>query len=55
MRRPSLDYALSLRDELEDLTIDQIMERGLHEFLTRFIQSNNALALHVEQDFRFNS
>jgi uncharacterized alpha-E superfamily protein len=54
VRRPSLDFALSLRDELEDTTIDQIMERGLHEFLTKFIQSNNALAGHVEEDFRFN-
>jgi uncharacterized alpha-E superfamily protein len=54
VRRPSLDFALSLRDELEELTIDQVMERGLHEFLTRFIQSNNALAAHVEEDFRFN-
>jgi uncharacterized alpha-E superfamily protein len=54
VRRPSLDYALSLRDELEELTIDQIMERGLHEFLTSFIKSNNALARHVEEDFRFN-
>ena len=54
VRRPSLDFALSLRDELEELTIDTVMERGLHEFLTRFIQSNNALAAHVEEDFRFN-
>jgi uncharacterized alpha-E superfamily protein len=54
VRRPSLDFALSLRDELEELTIDQVMERGLHEFLTKFIRSNNALAAHVEEDFRFN-
>lgn len=54
VRRPSLEAALSLRDELEDLSIDQIMERGLHEFLTHFITSNNALAHQVEEDFRFN-
>jgi uncharacterized alpha-E superfamily protein len=54
VRRPSLDFVLGLRDELEDLTIDQIMERGLHEFLTHFIHSNNTLAGHVEEDFRFN-
>ncbi len=54
VRRPSLEYALNLRDELEELTIDQIMERGLHEFLTTFIKSNNTLARHVEEDFRFN-
>lgn len=54
VRRPSLDAALDLRDQLEDLSIEQVMERGLHEFLTSFIQSNNALARQVEEDFRFN-
>ncbi|MFN7179476.1 alpha-E domain-containing protein [Hyphomonas sp.] len=54
VRRPSLDAALELRDQLEDMSIEQVMERGLHEFLTSFIQSNNALARQVEEDFRFN-
>lgn len=55
VRRPSLDAALELRDQLEDLSIEQVIERGLHEFLTSFIQSNNALARQVEEDFRFYS
>ncbi len=55
VRRPSLEASLDLRDELEELSIDQIMERGLHEFLTTFIITNNALARQVEEDFRFNS
>lgn len=55
VRRPSLDFVLGLRDELEELDIDQVMERGLHEFLTYFINCNNVLAGHVEQDFRFNN
>jgi uncharacterized alpha-E superfamily protein len=55
VRRPSLDAVLNLRDDLEELTIEQVMERGLHEFLTSFIQSNNALARQVEDDFRFFS
>ena len=55
VRRPSLDFVLGLRDELEELDIDQVMERGLHEFLTCFIHCNNLLAGHVEQDFRFNN
>ncbi len=54
VQRPSLDGALQRRDELSGLTIEAVMERGLHEFLTRFIQSNNALAAQVENDFRFN-
>ncbi len=55
VRRPSLDLALSLRDDLEEMNIDVIMERGLHEFLSRFIRSNSNLGAHVEEDFRFNS
>jgi uncharacterized alpha-E superfamily protein len=55
VRRPSLEAALTLRDELEDLTIAQVFDRGLHEFLIDFIQSNNALAVQVEEDFRFYS
>lgn len=51
----SLDMALSVRDELERARIETIMDNGLHEFLTGFIQANNALAHQVEQDFRFYS
>lgn len=54
VRRPSLEAALTLRDELEDLTIEAVFERGLHEFLIEFIRCNNALAIQVEEDFRFN-
>lgn len=54
-RAPSLDLVLSMRDELEDLTIERIIDNGLHEFLTGFVRGNNALAKQVEQDFRFYS
>lgn len=54
-RAPSLDMALSMRDDLEDRSIERIMDSGLHEFLLAFIQNNNALARQVEQDFRFYS
>ncbi len=55
VRRPSLDMALRFRDDLEAISIEQVMERGLHEFLTGFIETNNALARQVEEDFRFYS
>lgn len=55
IRTPSMDLALSLRDQLEDCNIDMIMDDGLHEFLAGFIRSNNALAQQVERDFRFYS
>ncbi|MEQ9507199.1 MAG: alpha-E domain-containing protein [Hyphomonas sp.] len=54
VRRSSLDFAIGLRDQLEESNIEQIMERGLHQFLKEFIRSNNILAGHVEEDFRFN-
>ncbi|MBY9068518.1 alpha-E domain-containing protein [Hyphomonas sp. WL0036] len=55
VRAPSLDIALSMRDDLEDGSIERIIDSGLHEFLTGYIQANNALAYQVEQDFRFYS
>ncbi|MFN7056822.1 alpha-E domain-containing protein [Hyphomonas sp.] len=55
IRAPSLELALAQRDRLEGLSIEQIIDSGLHEFLTGFIVDNNALARQVEQDFRFNS
>ncbi len=34
-------------------TIDQILEGGLHEFITEFIQCNQQVAQAIEQDYRF--
>jgi uncharacterized alpha-E superfamily protein len=31
--------------------IDRIFRSGLHEFLTSFIESNNALGLQIQEDF----
>ena len=31
--------------------IDRIFRAGLHEFLTSFIESNNALGLQIQEDF----
>lgn len=55
IRAPSLDLAIGERDALEALTIDRIIDCGLHEFLASFVRKNNALASQIEQDFRFNS
>lgn len=55
IRPPSLTHALAMRDLLEDLSIERIIDSGLHEFLTGFIRANNALAAQVERDFRFSS
>lgn len=39
---------------LQDKTIDEVIEMGLHEFLTGFIVTNNRIARAVEADYRFS-
>ena len=34
--------------------IETIFEAGLHQFIERFVDQNNALGLLIERDFRFN-
>lgn len=40
---------------LGDLTIDEVFEHGLHEFLIDFMQCNAAIAGAIAQDYRFLS
>ncbi len=42
-----------LCEELINQPIENIFEDGLHEYLLRFIDANNALASQIESDFRF--
>ena len=39
--------------KLQDCNIDSIFEQGLHEFVGSFLLDNGALALQIEQDYRF--
>jgi uncharacterized alpha-E superfamily protein len=55
IQAPSLETARALRDEMQGRTIEGIIDGGLHEFLSGFIQTNNALAGQIERDFRFYS
>lgn len=43
----------ALRDKLRASSIDQIIENGLHEFLTEFLRCNAAIGAQFETDFRF--
>lgn len=52
-RSASLDMASTMRDALEETSIDEIFESGLHEFLMRFVNRNTALARQIEKDYRF--
>lgn len=38
---------------VSDTQIDVIFEEGLHEFIGRFLQENQNLALQIQSDFRF--
>ena len=40
---------------LADTPIDEILNRGLHEFLLQFIADNQAVASAIAQDYRFTS
>jgi len=54
-RHPCHDLADGLVARLQDRTIQSIFESGLHQFIVDYIRENNALALQIEQDYRFNS
>ena len=49
----SLTAAQHTRKKLKGQRIEAIIEAGLHEFIERFIELNNALGLQIEHDFRF--
>lgn len=38
---------------LNDLSIDEIFEQGLHQFLIDFTKSNSAIAEAIATDYRF--
>ncbi|MCP9222659.1 alpha-E domain-containing protein [Erythrobacter sp. LQ02-29] len=39
---------------LANLSVEDIFDRGLHEFLTEFMQSNAAIAQAIGEDYRFH-
>jgi len=40
---------------ISDLTVDQIFEQGLHEFLVDFLAHNGAIAQAIAEDYRFHA
>ncbi|MBU7579042.1 MAG: alpha-E domain-containing protein [Porphyrobacter sp.] len=40
---------------ISDLTVDQIFDQGLHEFLVDFLARNNAIARGIAADYRFHA
>jgi len=49
----SCGVAQRTRNELKGQRIETIFEAGLHEFIERFVDQNNAVGLEIERDFRF--
>ncbi|MEO0328683.1 MAG: alpha-E domain-containing protein [Pseudomonadota bacterium] len=47
------DQAQKLSAKLHGKSIDQILDYGLHEFISAFVQENTAVAQQVESDYRF--
>lgn len=51
--KPVHAQAVKLAKDLESISVEQIFERGLHEFLQDFMASNAAIAWQIEKDYRF--
>ncbi|MCX8996506.1 alpha-E domain-containing protein [Rhizobiaceae bacterium BDR2-2] len=54
-RHAAHDTAAAISDKLQSLTIDAIMEKGLHEFLEDFVGHNNQLGQEITDGYRFYS
>ena len=49
----SHEMARALTERLRNLSIDQIFDQGLHEFIQEFTAQNSQLAAQIEHDYRF--
>ena len=52
-RLPANDTAEAIRQLLQNLTIKNIMDQGLHEFLEDFVARNNKLGAEISDGYRF--
>lgn len=52
-KTPSHDLLREADARMHALTIDAIIDQGLHEFIGTFIASNARLALQIQRDYRF--
>ena len=50
---PAHDTAVAIRKSLQKLTIKQIMDQGLHEFLEDFVARNKQLGAEISDGYRF--
>lgn len=52
-RMPVHDLTENLQDETLDITINQIIENGLHEYIQGFLRATAAIGAQTEIDYRF--
>lgn len=52
-RTPGTEFAVGVLRRFNTVTINQIFEAGLHEFIAEFIRDNNMLGRKIENDYRF--
>lgn len=50
---PSQDLSAKLVGCLDGQTIEDVLDQGLHEFITDFLVQNRALAMQIETDYSF--
>ena len=50
-RTPAQDVVRGMMAELSELTIEEVQDEGLHEFLSRFIDENARLALAIQDSY----
>lgn len=51
----SREIAADILADLESHTIESVMQRGLHEFITKYLRINQELAVQIETDYRFSA
>ena len=49
----SLSLAEARDQAMREMTIEDVMETGLHQYLTEFLGTTASLAAQIEADFRF--
>jgi uncharacterized alpha-E superfamily protein len=54
VRTPSCELSEGIRKRLDEQSIQDVFDAGLHEFLQGFIRENTGLSRQIEQDYRFN-
>jgi uncharacterized alpha-E superfamily protein len=52
-RRPCHEAAAAIAAELAGNDMSLIFRSGLHEYLGRFMQQNNALSIRIAADYNF--